>query len=57
MIVRIAFNIDSPCFDDLLATEATRILRKAIKHIQAGEESVVLIDSAGNRVGTLTVSK
>ena len=57
MTVSILFTLTDPRFDDKLATESTKILRRAIELLRDGEQVAPLFDSKGNEVGTFRVSE
>ena len=57
MTVSILFTITDPRFDDKLATESVKILRRAIELLRDGEAIAPLFDSKGNEVGTFRVSE
>jgi hypothetical protein len=55
--VSILFTLTDPRFDETLATESTKILRRAIELLRDGEEVAPLFDSKGNEVGTFRVTE
>ena len=57
MTVSILFTLTDPRFDEALATESTKILRRAIELLRDGEEVAPLFDSKGNEVGTFRVTE
>lgn len=57
MTVSILFTLTDPRFDETLATESTKILRRAIELLRDGEEVVPLFDSKGNEVDTFRVTE
>ena len=57
MTVSILFTLTDPRFDEKLATESIKILRRAIELLRDGEQVAPLFDSKGNEVGTFRVSE